>query len=175
MRVNTKRRKIKRAIKSVILNLYYFGTLSKRILFGDNINIEGRVFLSSRIKLDDNVELRNLTKEDLSIDSGTAINRNTVIRGKVQIGKNVGIAPNCMIIGSNHVFSDPNSDIKKQGSRQLGVIIQDDVWVGANTVILDGVTIGTKSIIGAGSVVTKSIPSYSIAVGNPCRVIKVRE
>lgn len=52
------------------------------------------------------------------------------------------------------------------------IVVEDDVWVGAHSIILKGVTIGARSIIGAGSVVTKSIPADCVAAGNPCRVIK---
>ena len=162
-------------IRSIVLNMYYFGTLSKKIAFGRNVNIEGRVKMASKIVLDDNVEVRNLTKEMLVIEERVSVNRNTVIRGKVYIGKDCAIAPNCMIIGGNHKFDDKNINIKEQGSSNKGITIQSNVWIGANSVILDGVTIGSGSVIGAGSVVTKSIPEMSIAVGNPCKVIRERK
>lgn len=167
-------RYITRIIRSFFLNLYYFGSLSKRVIFGSNVNLEGRVKLSESIVLDDNVEVRNLTKEILIIESNVSINRNTVIRGKVHIGSDCAIAPNCMIIGTNHRFTDIDVNIKEQGNTTKGVEIKSNVWIGANSVVLDGVTIGTGCVIGAGSVVTKDIPPYSIAVGNPCRVIKTR-
>lgn len=130
--------------------------------------------LGKKIILDHNVEIRNRTKETLFIDSFTSINRNTVIRGKVRIGKYVQIAPNCMIIGNNHIYNNPNKLIKEQGFQAKGINIEEDVWIGANSCILDGVTIGKGCVIGGGSVVCKSIPPYSVAVGNPCRVIKKR-
>ena len=156
------------------MNLFYFRTLSKRIVFGSHVNIEGCVRMANKIVLDDNVEVRNRTKELLKIDSGVSINRNTVIRGKVHIGSDCSIAPNCMIVGTNHRFSDLEMNIKEQGNTIRGINIESNVWIGANSVVLDGVTIGTGSVIGAGSVVTKNIPPYSIAVGNPCKVIKSR-
>lgn len=79
-----------------------------------------------------------------------------------------------MIIGANHRFSDVTKLIKEQGVETKGIIIESDVWIGANCCVLDGVTIGRGSVIGAGSIVTKSIPPMSVAVGNPCRVIKQR-
>lgn len=167
-------RKILLYLRSGVLNLKYFHTLSKRIVFGRNVNVEGNVCFADRIVLDDNVEVRNRTKEQSYIASDVSINRNTVIRGKVRIGEHVSIAPNCMIIGANHKFEDITKPIKTQGVETRGIEIESDVWVGANCVVLDGVTIGKGSIIGAGAVVTKSIPSMSVAVGNPCRVIKQR-
>ena len=59
-----------------------------------------------------------------------------------------------------------------EGTKSAPVVIEDDVWVGAHCIILKGVTIGARSIIGAGSVVTKSIPADCVAAGNPCKVIK---
>ena len=160
--------------RSMILNFVYFHTLSKRIVFGKNVKIDGRVFLGKKIVLDDNVELRNHTKEKLIVGSNTSINRNTVVRGKVNIGDNVSIAPNCMIVGANHKFDNLSLNIKDQGYENKGIHIENNVWVGANCCILDGTVIGTGSVIGAGSIVTKSIPPMSIAVGNPCKVIKRR-
>ena len=64
--------------------------------------------------------------------------------------------------------------IKEQGYREADIIIEDDVWIGANSVITSGVHVGKGAIIGAGSVVTKNIPSYAIAAGTPAKVIKQR-
>lgn len=162
------------AIRSGFLNLYYFHSLKKRVLFGRNVKIEGNVYLSDNLTLDDNVEVRNLTSEMLKIGTHTSVNRNTVIRGKVTIGEHVSIAPNCMIIGTSHRFNDRSKLIQDQGFIIEGVMIESNVWIGANCVVLDGVTIGKGSIIGAGSVVTKSIPPMSVAFGNPCRVRRER-
>ena len=161
-------------IRSGVLNLFYFHTLSKRIIFGKNVNVEGKVSFAKNITLDDNVEIRNRTQNCLQIGNYTSINRNTVIRGKVKIGDNVAIAPNCMIIGASHRFDALDKPINKQGFDIKGIEIESDVWIGANCCILDGVTIGAGSVIGAGSIVTKSIPKQSVAVGNPCRVIRKR-
>lgn len=162
-------------LRSAVLNLWYFKTLSKRCFFGKRVNLEGNVTFGKHLAFDDNVEVRNRTKDSSYIDDNTSINRNTVIRGKFRIGKNCAIAPNCTIIGVNHNFSRTDVPIKQQGvSNRGGIVIEDDVWIGANCVILDGVTIGTGSVIGGGSIVTKDIPPYSVAVGNPCKVIKTR-
>ncbi len=96
---------------------------------------------------------------------------NTII-GPVHIGNTVNLAQNITISGLNHNFNDVNTTIIEQGVSTSPIIINDDVWIGANSVVLAGVTIGKHSVVGAGSVVTKNIPSYSVAVGNPARVIK---
>lgn len=155
---------------------HYFHSFNRKIYFGRNVNVEGNVKLANYITLDDNVEVRNKTKEMSYIGSYTSINRNSVLRGKFSIGEYCAIAPNCSIIGVNHGFSDLEAPIKKQPvTSKGGIVVENNVWVGANCVVLDGVTIGEGSVIGAGSIVTKSIPPYSIAVGNPCKVIKSRK
>lgn len=90
--------------------------------------------------------------------------------GKVIIGKNAQIAPNVSIYTAGHpVHPDSRNTGYEYG---IGVTIGDNVWLGGNTVINPGVTIGNNVVIGAGSVVTKDIPDNSIAVGNPCRVLR---
>jgi len=91
--------------------------------------------------------------------------------GGVKIGNDVLIAGQCTIIPVNHVFSDPEKPIIMQPVTTLGIEIQDSTWIGTGVRVLDGVVIGHGSVIGAGAVVTKSIPPMSIAVGVPARVI----
>ena len=74
----------------------------------------------------------------------------------------------------NHIYDDPKISIRLQGIRANGIKIEDDVWLGVGSTVLDGVTIGKGSVIGAGAVVTKNIPPYSVAVGVPANVIKER-
>ena len=96
--------------------------------------------------------------------------------GKVVIGNNNLIAQHVTMIATNHKFSK-NTPIKEQGWSSDGknyVVIEDDVWIGANCVILPGVTIHKGAVIGAGSVVTKDVPEYTIVAGVPARIIKNR-
>lgn len=104
------------------------------------------------------------------------IGHNCVIYGQggVSIGKDTLIGPNSCIISGNHKFDDLNRTINKQGTCDIGISIGDDVWIGANVSILDGVTIGNGAVIGAGSVVTKDIGEYEIAFGVPARFFKKR-
>lgn len=161
--------------RSFYKNLYYFSTLKKRVYFGRNSVIRGNVIIGNKVSIDNNVEVRNLTKEQSSIGNRTTINRNTVLRGKYLIGDNVAIGPNCSIMGFNHRFDNTEELISNQGNTIKGIKIESNVWLGANVLVLDGVTIGEGSVIGGGSVVVKSIPPFSIAVGNPCKVIKNRK
>jgi len=95
-------------------------------------------------------------------------------QGGIRIGNNVIMGPGVRIFSENHNYDDISIPIRLQGENRKGVIIEDDCWVGSGVTILDGVTVGTGSLIAAGSVVTRSIPSFSIACGVPAKVIKGR-
>lgn len=90
--------------------------------------------------------------------------------GKVTIGENVMIAPNVSIYTAGH----PIHPTSRNSGYEYGISVSvgDNVWIGGNTVIMPGVSVGSNVVIGAGSVVTKDIPDWCIAVGNPCRVIR---
>lgn len=120
---------------------------------------------------------RNLPQAKISIGRNCFIGEFNVIRGQggVTIGNDVYTGPMVQIVAVNHVYSDPNRPIREQGITAKGITIEDDVWLGANVTVVDGVTVGRGSIIGAGSVVTKDIPPYSIAVGTPAKPIKSRQ
>ncbi len=96
----------------------------------------------------------------------------------ITIGSHVNIGANCTIMdGDIHNTDWKLRHIDRRSESPIPykhrpITIEDDVWIGANSIILKGVTIGARSIIGAGSVVTKDIPADCIAAGNPCRVIK---
>ncbi len=94
--------------------------------------------------------------------------------GSIKIGSGVQIAPYCAFYPYNHGFS-ADRKIKEQALQTKGdIVIKDDAWIGVGVIVLDGVTIGESSVIGAGSVVTESIPNSAIAVGNPARIVKMR-
>lgn len=99
-------------------------------------------------------------------------NHNLVIldANKVKFGNNVFIAPNCGFYTAGHPldYESRNKGLEYAKPIEVG----NNVWIGGNVVVLPGVSIGDNVVIGAGSIVTKDIPSNSVAVGNPCRVIK---
>ncbi len=91
---------------------------------------------------------------------------------RIALGHHVLFAANCYVGGAQHRFDRTDIPIMRQGYESKGgVVIEDDVWLGAGVTILDGVRIGTGSVVGAGSVVTKDLPPFSVAVGSPARVV----
>lgn len=108
----------------------------------------------------------------VQIGDRTKIGLSNTIIGPVKIGNDIRLAQNITLSGLNHNYTDVNLPIHAQGVSTDPIVIEDETWIGANVVIVAGVTIGKHCIIAAGSVVTKDIPSYSVAVGNPAKVIK---
>lgn len=96
------------------------------------------------------------------------------IQGNIYFGSDVMIGPKTVMWGRDHGM-ELGRPMKEQGQIKRDIIVGDDVWIGANVTILKGVEIGNGAVIGAGAVVTKDIPEYSIAVGNPARVVKYRK
>lgn len=112
---------------------------------------------------------------DIEIGDYSEIGLNAYLNRDVKLGTHVLMGQNVTILTTNHEFEDPNTWIHDQGVRdRKPVVIGDDVWIGANSIILPGINIGKGAIIGAGSVVTKDLPPFAIAVGNPARVIRQR-
>jgi len=125
---------------------------------------------------------KNSTIEDFSVINNGAgnviigdnarIGIGSVIIGPVYIGKNTGIGQLVFVAGFNHGHEDASRDSNEQPLVLKPVILEDDVHLGSNVVVLPGVRIGTRSQVGAGSVVTKDIPPLCIAVGNPAIIVK---
>ncbi len=99
---------------------------------------------------------------------------------KVQIGNFVMIANEVLFVTGNHrydIIGKRMIDITNEEKRKqddLDIVVEDDVWIGSRAIVLKGITIGRGSIVGAGAVVTKSVPPYSIVAGNPAKVVKMR-
>lgn len=109
---------------------------------------------------------------DILIGDKTIIGIGCTLIGPLTIGDDVMLAQNIVVSALNHGYQDISISPSKQKVICKGIIISDRVWIGANVVITAGVTLGKHCIIGAGSVVTKDIPEYSVAVGNPAKVVK---
>ena len=147
----------------------------------DNIN---NIVLGNGVRINDFTTIFCLPQDkahpdsSLIIGDGTYIGEYQNIRasgGIIKIGRNCSISQHISMIASNHGIA-LGQDINKQtwDKKKTGITIGDDVWIGANCVILPGVHIYDGAVIGAGSVVTKDIPANAIAVGNPAKVIKYR-
>lgn len=189
IRIENKIVEIVQIYKSRLRSLLLFGNpsrvkfgrgvkLSGNISIGTNVrlmdysNVRGNVIIDDNVFLHENVLIRSV--EFIKIGEGTTINRNTCILAKVIIGSYCSIAPNVVIVGSNHFYGDPLRTIKEQGGEMKGIIIEDDVWIGANVTILDGVTVGKGSVIAAGAVVNKDVPPLTVVGGVPAKILKAR-
>ena len=127
---------------------------------GKNVNVERGAWFGYNIEIGDN--------------SGIGINSLLNTSGGIIIGDNVMMGPDVVIITRNHKHNDATKIMMEQGYEKAPVIIEDDVWIGTRVIILAGVRVGRSSIIGAGAVVTKDIPPFSVVGGNPARVLKKR-
>ncbi|GFE69588.1 DapH/DapD/GlmU-related protein [Chroococcus sp. FPU101] len=144
-----------------------------------HIKCHGRnstIYLRKKAILDRGVDIRSLDNGLIDIGQGTYIGPYVCIAGPgpIKIGNNCLIASQSGIYGNNHRYNDPNRTIFEQGIICQGITIEDDCWLGSGVKVLDGVTIRQGSVIGAGAVVTKNIPAYSIAMGVPAQVISKR-
>jgi acetyltransferase-like isoleucine patch superfamily enzyme len=112
----------------------------------------------------------------IKLGSNCTVNSFAVLygHGGLEIGNGVRISAHVVIVPMNHIYKNPAIPICMQGETRKGIKIEDDVWIGAGARVLDGVKIGKGSVIGAGAIVTKDIPPYSIAVGIPAKVVKKR-
>jgi len=109
---------------------------------------------------------------DVLIGDHTRIGLHNTIIGPVKIGNHVNLAQGITVTALNHNFDDAEKRIDEQGVSTNPVTIEDDVWIGANAVILPGVTIGNHCVVAAGAVVTKDVPPHSLMAGVPAKVIK---
>jgi acetyltransferase-like isoleucine patch superfamily enzyme len=168
-----------------------------------NIKFRHKITLGKTITIGNYVEINALSEHGVVVGDNVTILRNTIIECTgvirelgigITIGNNVGIAQNCfiqvrgkveigcdVIIGPGvSIFSEAHNSkrtdipIVTQGETRMDVKIGNDVWIGSNSTILGGVTIGDSSIIAAGAVVNRDVPAFSIVAGVPAKVIKIR-
>jgi maltose O-acetyltransferase len=152
-----------KSIRDLLRKLYYFKYYSK---------FQGK---AKNIILSKNGYIKN--PEEISFGKNIFIGRGfNISANKLQLGSNIMIGPNVLIECSNHTFTTIGKTIYSYSTikSSKGIKIEDDVWIGGNVSILDGVTIGEGCVVGASSNVIKSLPPYTICVGNPCKPIKKR-
>ena len=163
--------KIKRLIRMLgtLKSLYFNVDKSDFLECGENVLIEYPIKVNRPkiVLVGNNVAIRGFA---------------TIIThtGKLILKNNIGISQKLTVVTGNHTTKPPlnkwqcDCNHSEEGDIELDTTIEDDVWIGINVTLLPGVTIGRGAIIGACSVVSKSIPPYAIAVGNPCKVIKFK-
>lgn len=164
------------------LNLFVPSSISlgKRVIIEDYVTMNAK---TGKINLDDGVfiskycYLNSHPDGYIDIGPGSGLGLNTIVHGGggVKIGRDVMVSPQCYIISQTYNFSNTKIPIKMQGIKKASVKIEDDVWIGAGTKILPGVTVGKGAIVGAASLVTHDIPPYSISYGIPARVQRKRQ
>jgi len=109
---------------------------------------------------------------DIWIGDRTRIGLGCTLIGPVKIGNDVRLAQNIVMSGLKHKYEDISMPISEQGVTMNIIVIEDETWIGANCVVLPGVTIGRHSVVAAGSIVRRNVPAYSVVSGNPARVMK---
>lgn len=135
----------------------------------------GKIQLGKHVSINFNTHLGVTENAVLTIDDKTGIGDNNVIiaRERITIGNNVMIGPNVCIYDHDHVFREAGI-MRELGYHTAPITIEDNVWIGAGCIILKGVTIGAGSVVAAGTVVTKDIPSGSVAFNRRELVIQER-
>lgn len=123
-----------------------------------------------------NIEKGAYVTELTKIGDRSGVGKNAVLQGKVTIGDDVMMGPECIIYTRNHRFSELDKPMNRQGYTDIEeVIIGNNVWIGGRVIILPGVKVGEGAIIGAGAVVTKDVPPFAVVGGNPAKIIKYRK
>ncbi|GAB3412383.1 acyltransferase [Flindersiella endophytica] len=157
--------------------------LTRRLLAdGGEVELADPVFISSwasvhtsRLKLGQRcyIAAHSYVSQEVEAGDNCTLNPFTIVRGKIKLGNGVRIGAQAQLLGFNHGTA-PDKPVFQQPTTSVGIEVGDDVWIGSNVVIVDGVKVGAHCIIGAGAVVTKDLPEWSVAVGNPARVIRDR-
>jgi len=138
------------------------------IELGDNVAIGAYSIIRASMLSDVGAGLR------MGRDSAMDAYSNMGATGPVTIGENVIMGQHISFHAENHNYDRTDIPIREQGTRRIGIVIEDDCWVGSNTTFLDGAHVGRGCVIAAGSIVRGEIPSYSVAAGAPARVLKSR-
>ena len=109
---------------------------------------------------------------DVILGKKVLIGCGSKITGPIRFGDNILLGQNVVISALNHDYEHPLIPIVNQGFNVKEIVVEDGVWMGAGVIVTPGVRIGTNAVVGAGSVVTRDVPAYSVVVGNPARIVK---
>lgn len=188
-------------LRSIFYKLL-FKKVGKGVIFGKSITIRNpyKIIIGNNAIIDDNcmLDAKGIDNKGIIINDDVYIGRNTILsckNGDIILNKNVNIGFNCEVyslnrveigentliaaytylIGGGHTVDDIDTPFRDQEKHAFGIKIGKNVWLGAKSIIMDNCNIGDNSIIGAGAVVTESVPEFSIAVGIPAKVIKSRK
>ena len=157
--------------------------LSKGIFIDDRVLIYqdkegGAVELAGNVLIYRDTIIQTGAGGSVSIGTSSSIQPRcqlSAYKASIQIGRDVQIAPQCSFYSYDHSYELGEVILKQPLKTKGGIVIEDDAWIGVGVIILDGVKVGKGAVVGAGSVVNKDIPNYAIAVGNPARVVKMRD
>lgn len=161
--------------KNVVIKPILNSMNRTHISIGDNVNIGTFSWISVSTSYA-NIDCESINDVRLKIGNNVDIGNNAFIvaNNNVEIGNNVIMGPYVYISDHIHEYEDIEKNLRDQPLSNGGhVIIGDNVFVGIKASILPNITVGERSVIGAGAVVTKDVPSYSVVVGNPARVVRV--
>lgn len=167
-----------------LLRRWYYGwalaASGARLSIGRGVEIgcAGNIELGDDVYLVDGAVLRACGRSHLRIAGQFAANGNARVvadgDGEIVIGRGVMLGPNVVIRSSNHAASRVDLPIWEQGQTGGRIVIGDDVWIGANAVVVADVTIGSHVVVAAGAVVTRDVPDYTVVAGVPARVVADR-
>jgi acetyltransferase-like isoleucine patch superfamily enzyme len=166
----TTSRRVRQRLTQLVLTRYANARFSKNCY----VSPDAKIYTNSLVMATNSYVCGGtVLRHDITIGSSSGIGSNCHIAGSVTLGVNTVVANSVSIFGFNH-GTDIASPMSNQPCTTLGVWIGDDCWIGANSTILDGVSIGSHSIVAAGAVVTKTFPEWSVIGGVPARLIKSR-
>jgi len=177
IKLNPSKLIIRDLVPSFLVNIHFMLKYKCKISRKAEIQFTDKIIIGKNTRISSFAKIK-VNKGVIKIGENCTINSFCFIyadKGGLEIGNNVLMGPGVAISGSNYKYNDKNKPIIDQDIISKGIKIEDDVWIGSNSSILDGVTIGRGSVVGAGSVVTKDIPPFSVAFGVPAKVIKKRE
>jgi acetyltransferase-like isoleucine patch superfamily enzyme len=174
--LNSKEFRLRFRVNQIVTNIYYKIRISdyyysnyihhsvsiqnfSNLIFGEKVSIHRNTVIWGKLTVKDNV----------------TVGPGNYFYGVVEMGDDVMTGPGCMFFSGNHGYKDTSIPMISQNSFTKGaIVIGNDVWIGASSILLNGVKIGNGAIIAAGSIVTKNVDEFSIVAGNPAKFIKKR-